>query len=405
METTPLLRQADRLDVLIVDDDDMLAEYIAIELESRGCQARSVGSAGEALEVMDDNVDLLITDWNMPGMDGMELVRRVRERSHPDSHLHIVMMTGRDDGGASFAALQAGVDDFLYKPIDAVQLELAVSTARRNRQLHRRLRRRNQLLATAHERTREAFRAVRSDLDAAAKLHERLLPKPERLVGIRAVHLYRPALMLGGDTIGTSDLGGGRTLFFLIDVRGHGVPAALESFHLHHRLKQFRPDSPEALIEGAAMLNREITDRGEDSYATMLAGVIDAPGRQGWILRAGHPPPVLLQGGQPRELEENGSLPLGWFGDAQFQIERFDFTPGDRLVVYSDGLTECIDRRGEAFAAEDLRKLIATTRERPLDDFVTNLEEALDLRARSRHLQDDVSLLALEHTDMGMAEQ
>lgn len=396
MESSHQFRDVNRLNVLVVDDDPMLADFIDLSLQALGCQTSYAGSAEEALRLIDENIDLLVTDWQMPEMDGMELVRRVRAQRSPESHLHIAMMTGRDDSGAMFAALQAGVDDFLYKPVNGVQLQLAVSTARRNRMLHRRLQRRNQLLSVAHARTREALQAVRNDLDAAAALHERLLPKAERLEGLNVAHIYQPALMLGGDTIGTSNLGNGRTLFFLIDVRGHGVPAALDSFHLHHRLKQFRPDSPEALMEAAGSLNREIAERSDDSYATMLAGIIDAPTRQGWIVRAGHPPPVLLQDGRTTELAAGGSMPLGWFADGVFTAEQFDFRGTGRLVIYSDGVTECNDKVGQEFGSDNLIRLIEGTAQSTLTEFMVSIEEALDLRGINRTPQDDVSLLAIE---------
>jgi phosphoserine phosphatase RsbU/P len=395
-KTVPVTPASDHLRVLVVDDDELLAEYIAIELEARGCRVRCVSSAQEALNALDETVDLLLTDWQMPGMDGMELVRRARQSRSSESHLHITMMTAREDAGARSSALKAGVDDFLYKPVDSVQLDLALATARRNRMLQRRLSRRNQLLARAHARTREALRAVRSDLDAAATLHERLLPRAEQLQGVRAAHLYRPATRLGGDTIGTNAVGEGLTLFFLIDVRGHGVPAALDSFHLHHRLKQFRPTGPEELKAAATRLNREIGERSDDSYATLVAGVIDAPGHQGWIVRAGHPPPVLLNERKMVELEECGSLPMGMFAEAEFAVQHFPFPPGARLAVYSDGLTECADRRGVEFGTRGLLDLMREYAESPLNALVERATKILDLR----NPQDDVSLLALECSEV-----
>jgi phosphoserine phosphatase RsbU/P len=382
----------ERLEVLVVDDDDMLAEYIALELEMRGCRTRCASSGRAALELLDDTIDLVLTDWQMPEMDGMELARRARASRSRESHLHITMMTAREEASARAAALSAGVDDFLLKPIDSVQLELALATARRNRLLQRRLARRNQLLAQAHARTREALQAVRSDIKAAGELHERLLPRTEQLRGVRAAYLYRPATGLGGDTIGTNPVGPGLTLFFVIDVRGHGVPAALESFHLHHRLKQFRPDGPEALQAAAARLNGEIAGRPGDSYATLLAGVIDAPGRQGWIVRAGHPAPLLLADGGLNELGDHGSFPLGWFPDPEFTAVRFPFPPGARIAVYSDGLTECHLPEGGELGIEGLAEAMRCLADRPLPELIESLRMTLDLRSPA----DDVSLLALE---------
>lgn len=387
-----MVRRANQLRVLVVDDDDMMVDLLAIELGRRGCEVRCALSGSDALSAMDEGFDLVLTDWHMPGMDGMELVRAARERHTRESHLHITMMTASRDVAARAAALDAGVDSFLYKPIDPIELDLALATARRNGMLERRLLRRNRLLGLAHERTRAALRAVREDVEAAAMLHRRLLPRADQLRGIRAAHLYEPAAGLGGDTIGASAVGEGQTLFFLIDVRGHGVPAALDSFHLHHRLKQVRPSTAEQLREAMDVLNAEIGARGDDCYATAIAGIIDAPGRQGWLVRAGHPPPVLQSGGSTSQLEDRGSLPLGLFDDADFAVRHFAFAPGDRLTLYSDGLAECLDRTGREIGGEGVAALLGSFGEAPLDALIPALLERIDSASR----QDDVSLLALE---------
>lgn len=384
------------LEVLVVDDDPILAEYVGLCMEQVGCNARTATSAAEALRALDDRVELLVTDWKMPGMDGMALVQKVRNLRSRESYLHIVMLTAGEDAGAMKSALHAGVDDFLRKPVDRVELEMAVATARRNRMMQRRLRRRNQLLANAHARTRSALRAVREDLDAAAALHERLLPRGELLDGVAVGYIYQPALMLGGDTIGVTDLGDGKTLFFLIDVRGHGVPAALESFHLHHRLKQFRPETSDQLEQAAALLNAEIAQRMGDSYATMVAGLIDANSRECLIVRAGHPPPLLARPGSCGEVEEHGAMPLGWFETTRYKAVKIELAPGDRLVVYSDGVLDCVDQSGAPLTLQHLERALGQSATGSMSDLIGAIEDILGLRNVNRSPVDDVSLLAIE---------
>ena len=381
--------------VLIVDDDELMAEFLALELEQRGCLATCVGSGEAAMDALGtQHFDLLITDWQMPGMDGMELVRRARLHRDPESHLHIAMMTARDDAEAIRRALRAGVDDFLLKPIDPVQLELAVASARRNHRLHRRLARRAMLLAAAHRRASEALARVQADLDAAAVLHERLLPQPGTINGLRLDRLYRPAASLGGDTIGAVPLPQGGVLFFVLDVCGHGVPTALDSFHLHHRLAALRPGDPDRLAEAAATLNREIAERNDGGYATMVAGIAWPERGEGWLVRAGHPPPLLAADGACEALEEGGGLPLGWMADAQYAPMRFALNPGARLAVYSDGLTECADVTGAMLGPEGLAELIVAPGQTPAE-VIAAVERTIADRAPSG-LADDVSLLLLE---------
>ncbi|EHJ62272.1 PP2C family protein-serine/threonine phosphatase [Novosphingobium pentaromativorans] len=386
------------LEVLVVDDDDLMSDVLTVHLEALGCNVACAASAEEALALLARKpVDLLVTDWQMPGMDGMDLVRHVRAGRSEDSYLHVVMFTARNDELVIRRAMEAGVDDFLFKPFEQVQLELALQGAQRNRLLHRRLQRRNSLLEVAHRRTREALDRVRADLDAATALHARLLPA-EGLVGaLNFRHLYRPAAMLGGDSIGVSPLREGGALFFLIDVCGHGVPAALDSFHLHHRIKQLRPKSPADLVQSLEAINREILDRGDESYATIACGIVRPEREECWMVCAGHPRPLIAIGDEVLIPEVEYGMPVGWFADASWKPTRFAFPPGARLVLYSDGVTECSNSAGEQFGVERLVRTLASNAGKRIRNFVGELERGMLARRSSAGFEDDISLLVIEN--------
>lgn len=385
------------LRVLVVDDDDLMAEYMTIELEELGCHAEAVLDGSVALERLGKSeFDLLLTDWQMPGMDGMELARRARLRRSAESYLHVAMMTAREEASAISEALDAGVDDFLFKPIDPVQLRMAVASAERSRTLQRRLKRRNALLAVAHQRARDALQKVQADIDAAASLQLRLLPACGRHGAITLAHIWQPASGMGGDTFGAAPLDNGDWLFFLADVRGHGVPAALESFHLHHRLMGLRPDSPDRLTGAVARLNDELHDQPGDSYATLVCGLVSPAREQGWLIRAGHPPPILCQDNAVSLLDEQGTFPIGWFPDAAFAPLPFAFAPGSRLIVYSDGLTDCALASGEVLSTERLLAFAKHYCDSPAEALIENLRRNLAQASRAADQEDDISVLAID---------
>jgi len=399
METQLGNLDRNRLKALLVDDDVLLGEFLGLQLEMLGCTTTVVDEGEAALGILaEGDVDLLITDWQMPRMDGMEVVRRARKGRGRDSYLHIVMMTARGEEAVIREALHAGVDDFLFKPVQPVELELAIETARRNRLLHRRLERRNELLSISHRRTSEALDRVRADLDAATALHERLLPPEGRLGALDLSRLYHPATMLGGDSIGISPLRDGGMLFFLIDVKGHGVPAALDSFHLHHRIKQLRPTRPEDLGKTLAVINREILDRGDESYATVVCGLISPEKREGWLVCAGHPPPLLAIGATTGMLEDSRCHPVGWFPASTFEPSRFEFPHGARLVLYSDGVTDCPAGSGRLFGVEGIERALARTSDDTLAGFVGRLDQDLLAMRSPSGFEDDVSLLAIQNS-------
>ncbi len=384
------------LNVLIVDDDDLFLEVLALEMEALSCSVQVAGDGAAALrQVQLAPVDVLITDWQMPGMDGLELVRQVRAAAVQNRFLHIVMMTARGDSSTIRAATLAGVDDFLFKPLDPLQLELAVASARRNVLLHRRLERRNRHLAQAHDRIRSAYRHVRADLEAAAALHHKLLPTDREMNGVRIAWAHQPAMNMSGDTLGVSQQDS-KILFFLADVQGHGVPAALASFHLHHRLVQLAPGDPATLASAIEQLNQEIEAQPNENYATLICGLLSPQERRAWIIRAGHPDPLIVTADGVSSLHLSGSFPLGWFSDASFIPEEIILEPGTRLVLFSDGVTECADRDGAQLEIAGLGELLRDGADEPLDGMVDRVKAAVASRRGTRGFDDDISLLAIE---------
>ncbi|MGE4303338.1 MAG: SpoIIE family protein phosphatase [Novosphingobium sp.] len=399
MFTSAISSAHTNLKVLVVDDDSLMGEYLCLQLESLGCRPKAAENGAEALEILKSReVHLLISDWQMPGMDGMELVAEARKLTSADSHLHIAMMTARSEEKVMRAAMEAGVDDFLFKPLQIVELGLVIASAARNRLLHLRLKRRNAQLAMEHRRASDALERVQADLSAATALHERLLPRFDRCGALALSHLYRPAALLGGDSIGASPLREEGLLFFLVDVRGHGVPAALDSFHLHHRIKQLRPTSAPDLGVAMATINREICDRADDSYATVACGLIFPEDREGWVVCAGHPPPLLMIDGSVSQISGGRAMPVGWFDNTTYEPERFSFPRGARFVTYSDGITEAMNSSGEQFGEQRLEQALIASAGTPLSQFAASLSDDLRAHLPTQTFEDDISMLAIEHS-------
>ena len=385
--------------VLVVDDDEMMAEYVSLELASLGCECTIATDGEQAVSMVQPDTAFIITDRKMPGMDGVELVKRLRGSQRSGDHIRIAMMTSRGDDAIIREALNAGVDDFLYKPIDTLQLELAVSSAKRFARLHRSLGRRNRLLTDAHGRIRESLRRVRTDIAAAAELHRRLLPHTERLPGIDLALLYLPAETIGGDTIGASNVGPGKTLFFILDVVGHGIPAALDSFHLHHRFKQMYPRTVEELEAAVSRLNSEILERDDENYATLVCGLADAQTSTASIITAGHLPPVLIENNRTTFVDAEASHPLGWFANAKYTATQIAFAQGTSIAIFSDGLAEEAATLYPSIGDQGLLDLFGDISRLPPKEVSHWLERRLAESSTLEVPKDDVSLLMLSPSD------
>ncbi|WP_209045399.1 response regulator [Rhizorhabdus histidinilytica] len=152
------------LRILIADDDELLSEMMTLQLAEAGCEVHCVADGRLALAAIEDSsFDVLITDWQMPNLDGINLVRHLRTYP-PSNYMHIIMMTTRAAQRTVQEALAVEVDAFLYKPIDQTQLELGLGSARRIVSLERRLRRRNHHLAAAHAPARPMTASRRTSM-------------------------------------------------------------------------------------------------------------------------------------------------------------------------------------------------------------------------------------------------
>ncbi|WP_421880641.1 PP2C family protein-serine/threonine phosphatase [Novosphingobium sp.] len=382
--------------MLLVDDDDLFLDLTSIELGRLGCEVHGVSDPQDALQVLANrDFDAIITDWQMPGMDGIELVRRVRNAGSADRFRYVVLTTARADPDTAQAALEAGADDVLFKPLDRLQVELTIASINRTVELQRRLHRHNRHLKAAHQRTREAFRRIEADIAAAAQLHRGLLPIPTERDRFDFAWSYIPASNLGGDSIGFVTLRNGATLFFLIDVRGHGVPASLASFHVHHRLVQLAPETPDALERAIVQLNDEMVGQPEDTYCTLICGLLAADGTQAHFVRAGHPQPIIIQGKHARELALSGGFPLGWFAGQTYSAEPVDLAHEATLMVYSDGLTDCLDGDGVPMEVGGLQRVLESGDHDSPVTRINLLENHLRALQPREGFSDDISVLAL----------
>lgn len=395
--------------LLLVDDDDVIRELMRAILEGMGYEVLEAPEAETAMAILRrTKVSLMITDWLMPGADGPELCRRVRWEI--TRYVYIVMLTGSQDESALVSALEAGADEFLAKPPDLARLRARLLVGERIIRLQRELLQRSARLEITNRRLGEIHERLQKDLAAAAASQRRVLPPPGPIGAHSIAWLFRPSSVVGGDIFNVLPLGAADLMFFHIDVAGHGVRAALQSFALHNLL------SVELLGRGGAApgravrswwrrpaivveeLNRRFAASGDDSaYFTMLYGVINDTTGDGSLIQAGHPPPLLMRAATGDiEVVGEGGFPVGLFTDATYEPVQFHLDPGDRLLLYSDGVVETTGVDGTMFSEEGLLAHLAASMGEPLQSVIDRLDRALIAWRGSAVPEDDISVLALE---------
>lgn len=380
--------------ILVVDDNEMNRDMLSRRLGRRGFDVATAADGQEALEALDQQpFDLVLLDIMMPGIDGMEVLRRVRE-TRSASELPIIMATAKTESEDVVEALKLGANDYVTKPLDFPVVLARVST-----QLS--LKQANEELARANER-------MKRSLEAAARVQQTLLPdEVPSDDSARFAWLYRPCDELAGDSLDIFRINDHQVVLYLLDVSGHGVPASLLSVTVTRRLSPHagrsspgtEPHSDLSVVNPVAVATRlnsafPMAANG-GHYFTLLYGVLDTDTGEFRFVSAGHPGPIVVRSGEPESIEVSG-FPIGMFEEAEYEETVVELHPGERLYLYSDGLEEEMNPTKEQFGLERLQGAIKNNQALTLEESIHALVEKVVRWRGDEHLKDDASIAAVE---------
>ena len=296
-----------------------------------------------------------------------------------------VDLRGRHRSGREFSV------DISLSPIDTEHGPLVVASVRdmtERRRMEREL--------------RDANERLRRDFDAAASIQTSLLPGRPTLVSSLSVDwLFEPCDRLGGDSFNVFNINERLVGFYLLDVTGHGVVAALQSVALTRALSAAWPTPLLSGIHTAEIVAHQLNERfplepGAWDYFTFLGGVIEVSTLTVRFVSAGHPGPVHLPaGGDPVVLQAAG-LPIGMFPGTEYTETVARLAPGDRLYCYSDGVTDAMNPADEDFNRNGLVAALSATRARALGETLHGVRESIRAWRGTDALDDDLTLVGLE---------
>ena len=255
-------------------------------------------------------------------------------------------------------------------------------------------------------------RRMMMELQAASRVQRALLPAKLPDIGDASFSwVFEPCDELAGDTLNVVPLGDQRAGLFMLDVSGHGVPAALLSVAVHHWLSA-RPERSALLTRDpeepsgyrvippariASLLNAAFPmDPATAQYFTLLYGILDVEAKEFRFVSAGHPGPIHGPKGRHVELIQASGLPIGILPDGKFAEQTVHLSSGDRVYLYTDGLTETMSPDGEEFGTTGLVRALEETRHLPLKENLSATVESATRWRDSSSVQDDISLLGFE---------
>jgi sigma-B regulation protein RsbU (phosphoserine phosphatase) len=355
--------------VLVADDQPDVLEALRWLLTGEGYEPQFVSSTDAVLErVRAETFDLLLMDLNYTrdttsGREGLELIPRVRAH---DASLPIVVMTGWGSIDTAVEAMRRGAKSFVQKPWEDVTLleilEREIAEARAARRLDQRQQR---------------------EVEEARLIQRGLLPTSVPQVGgVELAVAWQPAYGVGGDCFDT--LGFGQTLGISIaDIAGKGLPAALLMSNLQAAVRAFAQEavSPSSICRS---VNRLLCrNMAPGRFATFCYAKVDTGTARLTYSNAGHNPPILVRADGSIEKLSAGGMVLGVFPDIAYEQAELKLRARDRLVFYTDGITEARDGNGDEYGddrladvARDARTLDATALKDALLDDVTRFAAA-----------------------------
>ena len=337
--------------ILVVDDEPDLEPLMLQRMRRpirRGRYAFVFARNGvEALERLnqDDTIDMVLSDINMPQMDGLTLLDQIPK---VDPNIRSVIISAYGDMKNIRIAMNRGAFDFVTKPIDFADLQVTIDRTMRH-------------LIEWREalESRDKLIALQNELDVASKMQQSILPTrfPEN-PAYQAYGSMEPARNVGGDFFDIIRLDGGRIGIAIADVSDKGVPAAL--FMMSSR----------TVLRGAAIgtmspgevlyeMNNALYENNEAAmFVTVFYAVFDPASRQFVYANGGHNTPLIVNAdGKASALPLTGGVALAMLPDIEYGYNSVTLAPGDTVVLYTDGVTEAIDDVEEEFGMERLQNV------------------------------------------------
>jgi sigma-B regulation protein RsbU (phosphoserine phosphatase) len=378
--------------ILVIDDDPTIRVVLTRALKKQGYGVTVAENGQEGIDrAKEIHPALIICDWMMPIMDGLEVCRQVK--ANPDlSTTFFILLTSRGGTEDRVMGLDTGADEFLSKPIRPDELSARVRAGLRIYQLTSDLRSSNQRLADFNH-------ILEAQLAEGAEYVRSQLPPPMKTDPVTINNRFIPSRQLGGDCFDYYWLDDEHLVMYLLDVSGHGLGSTLPSVAVSHLLRTRSlsgvPFSEPARVLSA--LNDAFQmDMHQDKYFTIWYGVYHVPTRELSYSCAGHPPAILLSGdpntAQPVQKLKTPGMPVGMFPEIEYPQNSFQVPPLSTLYIYSDGAYEINQRNGKLWTLEEFVQLLSDYREKNQTELDQLLDYLRNLNPK-RVFEDDLSLL------------
>ena len=376
--------------ILVVDDEPdlepLMLQRMRRSIRSGHYEFVFAQNGIEALKKLndDDGIDMVVSDINMPQMDGLTLLAQI-----PDVNPNIrsVIVSAYGDMKNIRTAMNRGAFDFVTKPIDFDDLQVTIDRTLRHLTEWR------EALAS-----RDRLVALQNELDVASRIQQSILPTdfPEAM-GVEVFGMMQPARNVGGDFFDVMNLEGGRIGMGIADVSDKGVPAALFMMSCRTLLKgaAIGTNTPAEVLGEVNDLLRE--DNEAEMFVTLLYADYNPANGDLAYASGGHDAPLVIHpDGSNTLLPLTGGVALGVVPQFEYGQNTVKISPGDTVIMYTDGVTEAMNSEGEQFGLGRLREVFTAGSPASAEVACQAVFEAVRSFAGDTPQSDDITCVTLQ---------
>ena len=367
--------------ILVVDDNKDMRNFLKILLQKYyNVIFAENGERGlESARYL--RPDLIVTDVMMPVMNGFDMTSIIKTDAHLRS-TPVIMLTADTDLMNKVSGLENGADDYLHKPFNSLELLTRISSLLKNYENQQIISRRNA--------------DIESELEIARMLQKRLLPSsmPE-ISGYHEHAIYIPMDKVGGDFYNIDEHEGYLNVF-IADVSGHGLPGAflatITKIALDHITEQKGAGKVLCLLNDVILQHTV-----RSNFVTAFFASIDTKTNVMQYASAGHPASIVYRRKDDEfiELQTKGT-PLGLFHDTKIEEDTVQLASGDRIIFYTDGITECANESNEQFGEDRFKKMIKKYSNNSSETFSDELLKELKIFCGSCNYDDDITMVVID---------
>lgn len=377
--------------ILVVDDEPdlepLVLQRMRKEIRSKTYEFAFAGNGVEALDQLntDEDIDIVLSDINMPKMDGLTLLEQIPS---VNPNIRSVIVSAYGDMKNIRLAMNRGAFDFVTKPIDFSDLKTTIERTAKHLELWR------EALAA-----RDKLTSIRNELSIADKMQQSILPRIfPKGQNFKLAGTMLPARNVGGDFFDIINCGDNKFGIVIADVSDKGVPAAMFMMSSRTLMKGSaigNKDPADVLQEVNSLL---IDDNKTGMFVTVFYCVVNPNNGRITFSNGGHNPPLVVKpDGSSMFLSTESGVALGMFGDIDFKTQNYTLQPNERVVFYTDGVTEAMNAEDNLFGNNRLKEVVKNNRDLNIEYFNQAIVNAVNEFSHGVPQTDDITCISLHY--------